>query len=150
MSESDRRFGGDVGRSRMTCRRCECGRRCECRVAQKVGVLQHGAWRGSVRRQAFVGHVLVWGREATGLKSVVCVGPVAWHLAASAFGFTLEVWAVVAGVELAFERVRLRVRLARTMCCVRVEQEVRLRAIICTPTLPVPHRSGRDDVESKR
>ena len=50
--------------------------------------------------------MLVWGREATGLKSVVCVGPVAWGLAARAFGITLEVWAVVAGAELAFARVR--------------------------------------------
>ena len=78
------------------------------------------------------------------------MGPVAWGLAASAFGVTLEVWAVVAGVELAFERVGLRVRLVRTMCCVRVEQEVRLRAIICTAALPVSHRSGREDVGTKR
>ena len=111
---------------------------------------QHGARRGSVRRQALAGHVLVWGREARGCKRVVCVGPVAWRHAPSAFGVTLEVWAVVAGVELAFESLRLRVRLARTMCCVRLEQEVRLRAIICAAALPVSHRSGRDDVATKR
>ena len=88
--------------------------------------------------------MLVWGREATGLKSVVCVGPVAWGLAARAFGVTLEVWAVVAGVELAFERVRLRVRLARTMCCVRVEQKVRFAGHhlhSCASSIP-PQWSG--------
>ena len=134
----------------MTCRGFECGRRCAFRVKQEVGVPQHGSWRGSVLRRAFVGNVLVWGREAKGLKSVVWVCPIAWRLAASAFGVTLEVWAVVAGVELAFESVRLRVRLVRTMCCVRLEQEVRLQAIICTAALPVPHRSGREDVATKR
>ena len=90
------------------------------------------------------------GREARGCKLAVCVSPVAWGLAASAFGVTLEVWAVVAGVELAFERVGLRGRFVRTMCCVRLEQEVRLRAILCTAALPVPHRSGQEDVATKR
>ena len=51
---------------------------------------------------------MVWVREARGLKSVVWVCPIAWRLAASAFGVTLEVWGVVVGVELAFESLRLR------------------------------------------
>ena len=45
MSESDRRFGGYVGRARMTCRRCECGRRCARRV-----VVVLAASRGNILR----------------------------------------------------------------------------------------------------
>ena len=146
MGESGRRFGGRCRQTRMPCRRCECGSR----VTQKVGARQHSASRRTVRRHALVTNVAVWGTEARGCKRMVCVCPVAWRHAACAFGVTLQVWAVVAGVELAFERVRLRIRLVRTMCCVRMEQEGRLRATICTAALRLSHRSGRDDVGTNR
>ena len=57
----------------MACGRCECGRRCACRVTQKVGVLQHSASRGNLGRQELVGKVVAWWREARGCRSVVCV-----------------------------------------------------------------------------
>ena len=86
--------GGDVGRVRMGCKRCECGRRSARRVTQKVGVLQHSASRGTLGRQELVGKLVVSGREAGGCRSVVCVGPVASRPAIHAFGVTLEVRAV--------------------------------------------------------
>ena len=92
--ESARRFGGDVGRARMACGRCECGRRCTRRVIQKVGVMQHSSFRGTLGRQELVGKVVVWGREAGRCRSVVCVGPVASCRAVYAFGVMVEGQAV--------------------------------------------------------
>ena len=51
-----------MGRARMACWRCECGRRCARRVTQAVGVMQHSAFRGTLGRQELVGKVVVWGR----------------------------------------------------------------------------------------
>ena len=65
--------GGDVGRARMGCGRCECGRRCARRVTQKVCVLQHSAFRGTLGRQELVGKVMRWWREAGECRGVVCV-----------------------------------------------------------------------------
>ena len=73
MGESDRRFGGDIGRARMAWKRSECGRRSARRMTQKVGVMQHSASRGNLGRQELVGKVMAWGREAEGCRSVVCV-----------------------------------------------------------------------------
>ena len=112
-------FGGDVGRARMACGRCECGRRCARRVTQTVGVMQHSSFRGKLGRQELVGKVVVWGREAGGGGSVVCVGPVASRPAIYVFGVTVNLWAVVAGLGRAFGRVRLTGRLAARLCCVR-------------------------------
>ena len=56
-------FGCDVGRARMACGRCECGRRCARRMTQTVGVMQHSAFRGNLGRQELVGKVVAWGRE---------------------------------------------------------------------------------------
>ena len=84
-------FGDDVGRARMACGRCECGRRFARRVTQAVGLIQHSSFRGKLGWQELVGKVVVWGREAGGCGSVVCVGPVASRAAMYAFGVTLEV-----------------------------------------------------------
>ena len=94
MGESARRFGGDVGRARMACGRCECGRRSARRVTQKVGVMQHSSFRGKLGRQELAGKVVFWGREPGGGRNMVCVGRVASHPAIYAFGVTLEVRAV--------------------------------------------------------
>ena len=60
MGESARRcLGGGVGRARMACGRCECGRGCARRVTQPVGVMQHSAFRGTVGRQELVEKVVV-------------------------------------------------------------------------------------------
>ena len=56
--------GGDVGRARMACRRCDCGRHCAMRLTQKVCVMQQSAFRGILGWQELVGKVMVWGREA--------------------------------------------------------------------------------------
>ena len=53
--------------------------------------MQHSAFRGNLGRQELVGKVVVWGGEAGGGRSVVCVGPVASRPAIYAFGVTLEV-----------------------------------------------------------
>ena len=119
MGESDRRFGGDVGRARMGCGRCECGRRSARRVTQTVGVMQHSASCGNLGRQELVGKVLVWGREAGGSRSVVCVGPVASRRAIYDFGVTLDVRAVGAWLGRGFGRVRLTGRLVARLVCVR-------------------------------
>ena len=103
----------------MAWKRSECGRRSARRMTQTVGVMQHSASRGNLGRQELVGKVLAWGREAGGGRSVVCVPPADY-----AFGVTLEVWAVVAGLGRAFGSVRLRGRLAARLCCVRLEQKV--------------------------
>ena len=66
-------LGGHVGRARMACKRCECGRRVACRVTQEVGVLQHSAFRGTLGRQEVIGKVVAWWREAGGGRIVVCV-----------------------------------------------------------------------------
>ena len=100
-------LGGDVGRARMACGRCECGRRGARRVTQAVGVMQHSSFCGNLGWQRLVGKVVVWGREAGGCGSVVCVGPVASRLAVYAFGVTLKVLAVVGGLGWAFGSVRL-------------------------------------------
>ena len=84
-------FGGDVGRARMACGRCECGRRCVRRVTQTVGVMQDSASRGNLERQELVGKGVVWGREVGGCGSVVCVGPVASRLAIYVFDVVLLV-----------------------------------------------------------
>ena len=105
----------------MACRRSECGRRSARRVTQKVGVMQHSASRGNRGRQELVGKVLAWGREAGGGRSVVCVPP-----ADCAFGVTLEVSAVGARLGRAFGSVKPTGRLAACLCCVRLEQHVRV------------------------
>ena len=70
--------------------------------------MQHSSFRGTLGWQELVGKVVVWGREAGGCKSVVCVGPVASRRAVYAFGVTLKVRAVVvAGLGRAFGSVRL-------------------------------------------
>ena len=78
----------------MACGRCERGRRCARRVTQKVGVMQHSSFRGKLEWQELVGKVVVWGREAGGCRSVVCVGPVASRPGIYVFGVTLEGQAV--------------------------------------------------------
>ena len=45
-------LGGGVGRARMACGRCERGRRIARRVTQKVGVMQHSAFRGNLGGRA--------------------------------------------------------------------------------------------------
>ena len=125
-------LGGDVGRARMACGRQKCGRRCACRVTQKVGVVQRSAPRGTLGRQDLVGKAMVWGWEAGGGSSVVCVGSVASRPAIYAFRVTLEVWAVVAGLGRAFGRVRLTERLAARFCCVRRNSKCISCALICT------------------
>ena len=70
-------FGGDVGRARTGCGRCECGRRSARRVTQKVGVMQHSASCGTLGRQELVGKVMVWEGEAN-MKAGVWF---AFHLA---------------------------------------------------------------------
>ena len=97
---------GDVGRARMACRRCECGRRRGCRVTQKVGVMRHSACRGNLMRQELVGMVVVWGRESRRGRNVVRIGPVAWRPAIYAFGVTLKAMAVVVGLGRALGSVR--------------------------------------------
>ena len=57
-------FGGDVGRARMACGRCECGRRSARHVTQTVGVMQDSASRGNLERRELVAKAVVWGREA--------------------------------------------------------------------------------------
>ena len=73
-------LGGDVGRVKMACGRCERGRRFARRLTQKVGMMRHSASHGNLGRQELVGRVVVWGREAGGGRSVICVGPVASRL----------------------------------------------------------------------
>ena len=119
MGESDMRFGGDVGRAKMGCGRCECGRRSARRVTQTVGVMQHSASCGNLGRQELVGKVLAWGREAGGCRSVVCVGPVALRPEIYVFGLTPYVRSVGAWLGRGFGRVRLTGRLAARLCCVR-------------------------------
>ena len=114
-------FGDDVGRARMACGRCECGRRCARRVTQKVGVIQHSASRGNLGRQELVGRVVVWGRKQ-GDAGVWFASP----FADCAFGVTAEVRAVVAELEPAFGSVRLTGRLATRIRCVWLKWEVRL------------------------
>ena len=62
-------LGGDVGRARMACGRCECGRRSGRRVTQKVGVMQHSAFRGTLGRQDATREPPAWrvSREGVGL-----------------------------------------------------------------------------------
>ena len=81
-------------------------------------MLQHSASRGKLGRQELVGKVVVWGREAGGGGSVVCVGPVASRPAIYVFGVTVNLWAVVAGLGRAFGSVRLTGRLVACLCCV--------------------------------
>ena len=128
-------FGGDVDRARMACGRCECGRRNARCVIQNVGVMQHSSFRGTLGRQELVGKVVVWGREAGGGGSVVCVGPVASRPTIYVFGVTLKAWAFGAGLGLAFEGVRLTGRLAARLCCVCPSRTCVCRAFICTARL---------------
>ena len=88
-------------------------------MAQTVGVMQHSASCGNLRRQELVGKVLVWGREAGGWRSVVCIGPVASRRAIYVFGITPDVRTVVAELEPAVGSVRLTGRLAACLRCVR-------------------------------
>ena len=111
-------FGGDVGRARMGCGRCECGRRSARRVTQEVGVMQHSASCGNIGQEELVGKVLAWGREAGRCRSVVCIGPVASRRAIYVFGVTPDVRAVDARLGWARGRVRLTGRLAARLCCV--------------------------------
>ena len=116
-------FGDDVGRARMACGRCERGRPSARCVTQKVGVMQHSSFRGKLGRQELVGKMVVWGREAGGGRSVVCLGAVASRPAIYVFGVTLNLWAVVAGLVRGFGSARLTGRLAARLCCVCVSRK---------------------------
>ena len=61
--------------------------------------MQHSSFRGTLGRQELVGKMVVWGREAGGSGSVVCVGPVASLPTIYASAVTLKAWAVVAGTR---------------------------------------------------
>ena len=118
LGESDRRFGGHVGRGRMACGRSECGRRSARRVTQTVGVMQHSASCGTLGRQELVGKVVVWGREAGGCRVLVCIGPVASRRAIYVSAVRPDVRAVDARLGWARGRLRLTDRLAARLCCV--------------------------------
>ena len=119
-------LGGDVGRVKMACGRCERGRRFARRVTQAVGVMQHSPFRGKLGRQELLGKVVVWGKDAGGGWSVVCVGAVASRPAIYAFGVTPNWWAAVEGLGWAFGSVRLTGRLATRICSACQQREVRL------------------------
>ena len=112
--------------------------------------MQHSSFRGKLGRQELVGKVVVWGREAGGGRSVVCVGPVASRSGRCAFGVTLEVWAVVAGLGQAFGSVRLTGRLAARLCCVCPIRKCVCRALTWTAKLAGVFRGGRQGVVPRR
>ena len=90
------------------------------------------------------------GMESRGMQECGLVGPVASRLAVYAFGVTLKVWTVVAGLALAFGNMRLTGRLAARLWCVCPSRKCVCRALIWTANLAGTHRSGRGGVFPRR
>ena len=65
-------FGGDVGRAGMSCWRSDY-RGFGALLASRGTCVT--TFRGGLWRQELVGNVLLWGREAGGGRSVVCIPP---------------------------------------------------------------------------